>query len=201
MSKIIAIDLGTSNSVVCANVGGVPTVIPNDLGSNTTPSAVAFKKNGEKLVGQLAKRQQITNFKNTFTSFKRLMGHTYEEVKDEKSSYTIKANDKGLAVAECPILDKDFTPEQLSSFVLGYLKKCAEDYLGETVTKAIVTVPAYFNQRDDFNSFVHFLGTNHSVSQDKDIIMSVSGKGCRLDTELLLPLLEASSIKTISYSV
>ena len=146
MSKIIAIDLGTSNSVVCANVGGVPTVIPNDLGSNTTPSAVAFKKNGEKLVGQLAKRQQITNFKNTFTSFKRLMGHTYEEVKDEKSSYTIKANDKGLAVAECPILDKDFTPEQLSSFVLGYLKKCAEDYLGETVTKAIVTVPAYFNQ-------------------------------------------------------
>lgn len=146
MSKIIAIDLGTSNSVVCANVGGVPTVIPNDLGSNTTPSAVAFKKDGEKLVGQLAKRQQITNFKNTFTSFKRLMGHTYEEVKDEKSSYTIKANDKGLAVAECPILDKDFTPEQLSSFVLGYLKKCAEDYLGETVTKAIVTVPAYFNQ-------------------------------------------------------
>jgi len=146
MSKIIAIDLGTSNSVVCANIGGVRTVIPNDLGSNTTPSAVAFKKDGEKLVGQVAKRQQITNFKNTFSSFKRLMGHTFEEIKDEKTSYTIKANEKGLAVVECPILDKDFTPEQLSSFVLGYLKKCAEDYLGETVTDAIITVPAYFNQ-------------------------------------------------------
>ena len=85
MSKIIAIDLGTSNSVVCANIGGVRTVIPNDLGSNTTPSAVAFKKDGEKLVGQVAKRQQITNFKNTFSSFKRLMGHTFEEIKDEKT--------------------------------------------------------------------------------------------------------------------
>jgi molecular chaperone DnaK len=146
MSKIIAIDLGTSNSVVCANVGGVKTVIPNDLGSNTTPSAVAFKKDGEKLVGQVAKRQQITNYQNTFTSFKRLMGHTYKEVKDEKSSYKIKANDKGLAVTECPLLDKDFTPEELSGFVLGYLKKCAEDYLGEEVTDAIITVPAYFNQ-------------------------------------------------------
>jgi molecular chaperone DnaK len=146
MSKIIAIDLGTSNSVVAANIGGVRTVIPNDLGSNTTPSVVAFKKDGEKLVGQVAKRQQITNYKNTFSSFKRLMGHTYEEIKDEKSSYTIKPNEKGLAVAECPNLDKNLTPEQLSSFVLAYLKKCAEDYLGETVTDAIVTVPAYFNQ-------------------------------------------------------
>lgn len=146
MSKYISIDLGTSNSVVCANIGGVKTVIPNDLGSYTTPSAVAFKKDGEKLVGQVAKRQQITNFQNTFTSFKRLMGHTYDEVKDEKASYKIKPNDKGLAVVECPILDKDFTPEQLSSFVLAYLKKCAEDYLGGTVSHAVITVPAYFNQ-------------------------------------------------------
>jgi len=146
MSKTISIDLGTSNSVVCANVGGVRTVIPNDLGSSTTPSAVAFKKDGERLVGQVAKRQQITNHQNTFTSFKRLMGHTFEEVKDEKSSYKIKANDKGLAVVESPLLNKDFTPEELSGFVLGYLKKCAEDYLGESVTDAIITVPAYFNQ-------------------------------------------------------
>jgi molecular chaperone DnaK len=144
MAKIIGIDLGTTNSVVAVMEGGEPKVIPNEEGGRTTPSVVGFTKSGERLVGQVAKRQAITNPENTIYSIKRFMGRRANEVTDEMKMvpYKVKAQgDHVVVVAQ----GKDYTPPEVSAMILQKLKKAAEDYLGTTVTEAVITVPAYFN--------------------------------------------------------
>ncbi len=145
MAKIIGIDLGTTNSCVAVMEGGKPTVIPNAEGHRTTPSIVAFSKTGERLVGHVAKRQAITNAEKTIFSIKRFMGHTGAEIEAEKARVPYKivgGPNEGVAVE---IDGKKFAPPEISAMILQTMKKIAEDYLGETVTQAVVTVPAYFN--------------------------------------------------------
>src|SRR5271167_4876716 len=144
MGKIIGIDLGTTNSVVAVMEGGEPKVIPNEEGGRTTPSVVGFTKNGERLVGQVAKRQAITNPENTIYSIKRFMGRRYNEVNEEMKMVPYKVVQSGDHVA-IMAQGKEYTPPQISAMILQKLKKAAEDYLGETVTDAVITVPAYFN--------------------------------------------------------
>lgn len=149
MSKIIGIDLGTTNSCVAVMEGGEPKVIENSEGARTTPSVVAFTKTGERLVGQAAKRQAVTNSKNTIFSAKRLIGRKFNEIQEEARSlpYEVVEGKNGDAYIRCQVGDKteDFAPEQISAMVLAKLKADAEAYLGEPVTKAVITVPAYFN--------------------------------------------------------
>jgi molecular chaperone DnaK len=147
MGKTVGIDLGTTNSVVAVMEGGEPVVISTAEGSRTCPSVVAFKKNGERLVGAPAKRQAVTNSENTISSIKRFMGHQFGEVAGEQSriSYKLKAGKNGQASAHVPALDKDLSPEEVSAMILQKLKNDAESYLGETVDQAVITVPAYFN--------------------------------------------------------
>jgi molecular chaperone DnaK len=144
MAKIIGIDLGTTNSCVAVMEGGEPKVIPNEEGGRTTPSVVAFTKSGERLVGQVAKRQAITNPENTIYSIKRFMGRRLNEVGDELKMVPYKVVAKGdniVVVAQ----GKEYTPPEISAMILQKLKKAAEDYLGTSVTEAVITVPAYFN--------------------------------------------------------
>src|SRR3974377_1419058 len=144
MGKIIGIDLGTTNSVVAVMEGGEPEGRPNEEGGRTTPSVVGFTKNGERLVGQVAKRQAITNPENTIFSIKRFMGRRFDEVSEEMKMVPYKVERQGDHVA---ILaqGKEYTPPEVSGMILQKLKKAAEDYLGEKVTEAVITVPAYFN--------------------------------------------------------
>jgi molecular chaperone DnaK len=144
MAKIIGIDLGTTNSVVAVMEGGEPKVIPNEEGGRTTPSVVAFTKSGERLVGQVAKRQAITNPANTIYSIKRFMGRRYDEVNDEMKMVPYKVVQQGDHVA-IEAQGKLYTPPEISAMILQKLKKAAEDHLGGTVTEAVITVPAYFN--------------------------------------------------------
>ena len=144
MAKIIGIDLGTTNSVVAVMEGGEPKVIANEEGGRTTPSVVAFTKSGERLVGQVAKRQAITNPQNTVYSIKRFMGRRYDEVTDEMKMVPYKVVQQGDHVA-IEAQGKLYTPPEISAMILQKLKKAAEDYLGGTVTEAVITVPAYFN--------------------------------------------------------
>src|ERR1700739_4616105 len=144
MSKIIGIDLGTTNSVVAVMQGGEPVVIPNQEGARTTPSVVGITKSGERLVGQVAKRQAITNPENTVYSIKRFMGRRFDEVNEEMKMgpyKVVKSGDHVAIVAQ----GKEYTPPQISAMILQKRKKSAEDYLGEKVTEAVITVPAYFN--------------------------------------------------------
>ena len=145
MSKIIGIDLGTTNSVVAVMEGGQPVVIPNQEGGRTTPSVVAFTKNGERLVGQVAKRQSVTNPENTIYSIKRFMGRRFNEVSEEMKlvPYKVVPGENGDVRIE--IMGKKYSPPEISAMILGKLKEAAEAYLGEKVTKAVITVPAYFN--------------------------------------------------------
>jgi molecular chaperone DnaK len=145
MSKIIGIDLGTTNSVVAVMEGGQPIVIPNQEGGRTTPSVVGFAKSGERLVGQVAKRQAVTNAENTVYSIKRFMGRRFNEVTEEMKlvPYKVVAGENGDARVE--IGGKRYSPPEISAMILGKLKEAAEAYLGEKVTKAVITVPAYFN--------------------------------------------------------
>src|SRR3954449_5210172 len=145
MGKIIGIDLGTTNSVVAVMEGGQPTVIPNQEGSRTTPSVVAFTKSGERLVGQVAKRQPITNPENTIFSIKRFMGRRYEEVSEEMKMvpYKVVRGDNGDARVE--VSGKKYSPPEISAMILTKLKEAAEAYLGEKIMQAVITVPAYFN--------------------------------------------------------
>ncbi|MDM8528974.1 molecular chaperone DnaK [Anaerolineales bacterium HSG24] len=147
MSKIIGIDLGTTNSVVAVMEAGDPTVIPNAEGGRTTPSVVAFNKNQERLVGQTAKRQAVTNADNTVYSVKRLMGMGYADtIKEQKTlSYRIKKGPSGDPRVGVPIMNRDYTPQEVSAMILQKLKTDAEAYLGESITEAVITVPAYFN--------------------------------------------------------
>src|SRR5216683_1323502 len=144
MPKIIGIDLGTTNSVVAVMEGGEPKVIPNEEGGRTTPSVVGFTKTGERLVGQVAKRQAITNPENTVYSIKRFMGRRFDEVTEEIKMVPYKVVQSGDHVAVLA-QGKEHTPPQISALILQKLKKAAEDYLGEKVTEAVITVPAYFN--------------------------------------------------------
>jgi len=144
MAKIIGIDLGTTNSVVAVMEGGEPKVIPNEEGGRTTPSVVAFTKTGERLVGQVAKRQAITNPENTVYSIKRFMGRRFDEVTEEMKMVPYKVENEGDHVAVIA-QGKKYTPPEISAMILQKLRKAAEDYLGEKVTEAVITVPAYFN--------------------------------------------------------
>ena len=144
MGKIIGIDLGTTNSVVAVMEGGEPKVIANEEGGRTTPSVVAFTKSGERLVGQVAKRQAITNPENTIYSIKRFMGRRYDEVSEEMKMVPYKVVRQGDHVAVLA-QGKEYTPPQISAMILQKLKKAAEDYLGQSVSEAVITVPAYFN--------------------------------------------------------
>ena len=144
MAKIIGIDLGTTNSCVAVMEGGEPKVIPNEEGGRTTPSVVGFTKTGERLVGQVAKRQAITNPENTVYSIKRFMGRRFDEVSEEMKMVPYKVEREGDHVAVVA-QGKRYTPPQISALILQKLKKAAEDYLGEKVTEAVITVPAYFN--------------------------------------------------------
>ncbi|HLH20442.1 MAG TPA: molecular chaperone DnaK, partial [Bryobacteraceae bacterium] len=145
MAKIIGIDLGTTNSCVAVMEAGQPTVIPNQEGSRTTPSVVGFTKGGERLVGQVAKRQAITNPENTIFSIKRFMGRRYDEVTEEMKlvPYKVVRGDNGDARVD--ISGKKYSPPEISAMILTKLKEAAESYLGGKVTQAVITVPAYFN--------------------------------------------------------
>src|SRR5688572_2013917 len=145
MGRIIGIDLGTTNSVVAVMEGGEPTVIPSAEGGRTVPSVVAFTKNGERLVGQVAKRQAVTNPGNTVFSVKRFMGRQHGEVAQETARvpYRVVKTDNGDAWIE--VRGKKYSPPEISALILQKLKSAAEDYLGEKVSDAVITVPAYFN--------------------------------------------------------
>ncbi|HEU5051798.1 MAG TPA: molecular chaperone DnaK [Hanamia sp.] len=145
MAKIIGIDLGTTNSCVAVMEGNEPVVIPNDEGRRTTPSVVAFLKNGERKVGDPAKRQAITNPKNTIMSVKRFMGHKWDEVTSEATHQSYKLVKGDNDTVRIDIEGRQYTPQEISAMILQKMKKTAEDYLGQEVSEAVITVPAYFN--------------------------------------------------------
>ena len=147
MGKVVGIDLGTTNSVVAVMEGGKPIVIANSEGMRTTPSVVGFNKDGELVVGQLARRQSVLNPENTFYGVKRFMGRQYNELQPESKRvpYTIKRDELGNIKIRCPKLKKEFAPEEVSAMILRKLAEEAERYLGEEITGAVITVPAYFN--------------------------------------------------------
>merc|ERR1712157_345944 len=146
MGKVVGIDLGTTNSCVSVMEGGKPTVIANAEGFRTTPSVVAYTKNQDQLVGQIAKRQAVMNPDNTFYSVKRFIGRRVDEVNEESKevSYSVEKAGSNVKV-KCPVLEKQFAPEEVSAQVLRKLAEDAGKYLGESVTQAVITVPAYFN--------------------------------------------------------
>ena len=143
--KIIGIDLGTTNSVVSFMEGGTAKVIPNKEGNNTTPSIVAFDKDGNRLVGVLAKRQAVTNPENTIFSAKRFIGHKFDEVSGDAKNLPYKIGKRSNGDVEIIAQGKGYTPQEISAAILSHLKQVAEDYIGETITEAVITVPAYFN--------------------------------------------------------
>src|SRR4051812_6479089 len=145
MGKIIGIDLGTTNSVVAIMEAGQPKVLVNEEGARTTPSVVAFTKDGERLVGQIAKRQAVTNPENTIYSAKRFIGRRFSEVQEEIKLQPYHVVEKGNDSAFKIQGGKTVSPEEVGAAVLAKLKKVAEDYLGEPVKEAVITVPAYFN--------------------------------------------------------
>ncbi len=146
MAKVVGIDLGTTNSCVAVMEGGKPTVIANAEGFRTTPSVVAYAKNGDRLVGQIAKRQAVMNPQNTFYSVKRFIGRKFDEVTHETTEVSYKVlNINGNVKLDCPASEKQFAPEEISAQVLRKLKEDASKYIGEEVTQAVITVPAYFN--------------------------------------------------------
>jgi molecular chaperone DnaK len=147
MGKIIGIDLGTTNSCVAIMEGSDPVVIANQEGNRTTPSIVAFAENGERLVGQVAKRQAITNPENTVYAIKRLIGRKFasKEVQYDKTISPYKISQASNGDAQISVRDRNYSPAEISSMVLGKMKQTAEDYLGQKVTDAVITVPAYFN--------------------------------------------------------
>ncbi|MGH2354770.1 MAG: molecular chaperone DnaK, partial [Chloroflexota bacterium] len=147
MPKVVGIDLGTTNSVIAVMEGGDPVVIPNAEGGRLTPSVVAFTKTGERLVGQLARRQAVLNSENTVASIKRFMGMTQADRKEEadRAPFKVVAGPKGEARVSIPATGKEYSPEEISAMILQKLKADAEKYLGEKITQAVITVPAYFN--------------------------------------------------------
>src|SRR5665811_1242349 len=145
MAKIIGIDLGTTNSVVAVMEGDQPKVLINAQGSRLTPSVVGFTEKGERLIGQTAKHQQVTNPRNTVFSIKRFMGRRHNEVSVEEKLVAYEVVGGVDDPVKVRVRGKEYTPQEVSAMVLGDLKKTAEDYLGEKVDRAVITVPAYFN--------------------------------------------------------
>src|SRR6267378_3052375 len=145
MAVAVGIDLGTTNSVIAATVAGQPTVIPNAEGSRTTPSVVAFTPQGERLVGQLARRQAILNPKGTIYSAKRFIGRRYDEVENEIKTVTYDVVEGSDGAVRFKVRDKQYAPEEISALVLRKLVDDASKFLGEKITEAVITVPAYFN--------------------------------------------------------
>ena len=147
MGRVVGIDLGTTNSVVAVMEGGKPLVIPNSEGSRTTPSVVGFNKDGELVVGQMARRQAVLNPQNTYYGIKRFMGRKYGELTEQSKRvpYTIRRDEVDNIKIRCPRIKKEFAPEEVSAMILRKLAQEAERYLGEEVTGAVITVPAYFN--------------------------------------------------------
>jgi molecular chaperone DnaK len=147
MAKVVGIDLGTTNSVVAVMEGGKPVVIANAEGMRTTPSVVGFNKEGELVVGQMARRQGVLNPQNTFYAIKRFMGRRYGELTTESKRvpYTIRRDEADNIKIRCPRQKKDYAPEEISALILRKLADEASRYLGEKVTGAVITVPAYFN--------------------------------------------------------
>src|SRR6266850_1527759 len=145
MSKIIGVDLGTTNSVVAVMEGGEPVVITNPEGGRLTPSVVAFTKTGERLVGQVAKRQAVTNPENTVFSIKRFMGRKYDEVSEEMKMVPYQVVRASNGDARVMANGKEYSPPEISAMILQKLKQAAEEYLGQPIAKAVITVPAYFN--------------------------------------------------------
>src|SRR6478735_6537557 len=143
--RVIGIDLGTTNSVVSVMENGQPVVIVNQEGARTTPSVVGFGKDGDRLVGQVAKRQAVTNAENTVFSVKRFMGRQFNEVTEETKRVSYKVNASKNGDARISVRGKEYSPPEISAMILGKLKQAAEDYLGDKVTDAVITVPAYFN--------------------------------------------------------
>src|SRR5688572_16081343 len=147
MSKIIGIDLGTTNSVVAVMEGGEPTVITNPEGNRLTPSIVAFTKAGERLVGQVAKRQAVTNPENTIFSIKRFMGRKFDEVNEEMKMVPFRVVRPSNGDVRIAAADKEYSPPEISAMILQKLKQAAEEYLGQPVSKAVITVPAYLDRK------------------------------------------------------
>ena len=147
MAKIIGIDLGTTNSVVSVMEGGTATVIPTSEGGRICPSVVAFTKNGERLVGQTAKRQAVINSENTIYSIKRFIGRHYDEVEAERKMvpYEVVPGPSSDVRVKIPVTEREYSPQEISAMILGKLKSDAEAYLGQAVSQAVITVPAYFN--------------------------------------------------------
>jgi len=147
MGKIIGIDLGTTNSVVSVMEGGTPTVISTAEGGRLCPSVVAFNKNGERLVGQTAKRQAVVNSENTIYSIKRFIGRHFNETETERKmvSFNVVEGPSDDVRVKIPVTNREYSPQEISAMVLGKLKADAEAYLGSPVTQAVITVPAYFN--------------------------------------------------------
>ncbi len=145
MAKVLGIDLGTTNSCMAVMEGGEPVVIPNAEGMRTTPSIVGFTKTGERLVGQSAKRQAVTNPKNTVYSVKRFMGRRYDEMSNEISMVPYDVTRAANGDAQVSVSGKTYSPPEISAMILQKLKTDAEAFLGETITQAVITVPAYFN--------------------------------------------------------
>ena len=145
MSKIIGIDLGTTNSVIAVMEGGEPTVVPNSEGNRLTPSVVALAKSDERLVGQVAKRQAVTNPENTIFSIKRFMGRRFDEVTEEMTMVPYEVIRAKNGDARVKAGGKEMSPPELSAMILQKMKQAAEEYLGQSVAKAVITVPAYFN--------------------------------------------------------
>ncbi len=145
MGKVIGIDLGTTNSCVAVMEGGEPVVIPNSEGGRTTPSIVAYTKTGERLVGQIAKRQAVTNSENTLFSIKRFVGRKYNEVNREMKEAPFKVVEAKNGDAWVKARDREYSPQEIAAMILQKLKQDAEAYLGDKVTEAVITVPAYFN--------------------------------------------------------
>src|SRR3981081_2333801 len=160
MAKVLGIDLGTTNSCMATMEGGDPVVLENAEGQRTTPSVVAFTKSGERLVGQVAKRQAVTNPRNTIFSIKRFMGRKYDEEQEELKMvpFTVERAENGDV--RIVVEGKKYSPPEISAMVLGKLKQAAEDYLGEKVEQAVITVPAYFNdsQREGTKAAGRFAG-------------------------------------------
>ena len=144
MGKVIGIDLGTTNSCVAVLEGGQPIIVTNSEGSRTTPSIVGFTKANQRLVGQLAKRQLVTNAENTVYSIKRFIGRRWQDTELERSRVTYKCHQGRDEMVTVQIRDRDYTPQEISAMILQKLKKDAEDFLGEGVSQAVITVPAYF---------------------------------------------------------
>src|SRR6267143_1273838 len=172
MSKIIGIDLGTTNSVVAVMEGGEPVVITNPEGGRLTPSVVGFAKNGERLVGQVAKRQAVTNPENTVFSIKRFMGRKFDEVNEEMKMVPYQVVRASNGDARVNALGKEYSPPEISAMILQKLKQAAEEYLGQPVSKVVVTVPAYFND------------AQRQATKDAGLIAGVEVKATNGDTHL-----------------